>query len=134
LGYEIGNAIMSLHTANGIQFRMEAGVSHYEEGSTGCVGSVVLTSGEKLLADIVILGVGVRPQTDYLKGSEIKLEKDGSVLVNERLQYEKSNIYVAGDIATFKFHNINARIEHWNVAQQHGERNDKVYYCRTYYR
>src|ERR1700744_5710436 len=50
------------------------------------LGEVILTSGEHIQADIVIIGVGARPATDFLRNSEIALDKDGGISVNSFLQ------------------------------------------------
>ena len=66
-----------------------------------------------------MLGVGVRPATDFLKDA-FALEKDGGLVVDEYLRAGE-NIYAAGDVARFPAVTGDAlRIEHWRVAQQHG--------------
>jgi NADH dehydrogenase FAD-containing subunit len=71
------------------------------------------------------LGVGVRPATDYLKGS-VQLEKDGSVATDEHfLVHGHEDVFAIGDIATYPYHGPGGngtpvRIEHWNVAQNAG--------------
>lgn len=64
---------------------MNAGVESAEPSPSDPtrVGSIALKGGEKLEADLVILGVGVAPATEYLKSSGIELEKDGSVRVDD---------------------------------------------------
>lgn len=71
------------------------------------------------------MGVGVKPQTDFLKSSGFEFEKDGSLKVDEYLRVigkENDNIYAIGDIATYKqtIRPGSRRVEHWNVAQNHG--------------
>ena len=61
------------------------------------VGYDVLQSGEKLDADIVILGAGVSPKTDYLKESGIPLDKDGGISVLNTMQVANlENVYAVG--------------------------------------
>jgi pyruvate/2-oxoglutarate dehydrogenase complex dihydrolipoamide dehydrogenase (E3) component len=62
------------------------------------VGSVKLKGGQTLPADVVVLGVGVGPQTDYLKNSpDFTLEKDGSLKVDQHFKVEGfDHIYATG--------------------------------------
>ena len=78
---------------------------------------VILASGEVILADVIVMGVGVRPATDYLHASGWALEQDGSVRVDDHLKViGKQNIYAVGDIATYpQIDGEPRRIEHWNV-------------------
>lgn len=83
-----------------------------------------LKDGTSIPADLVILGVGVRPSTDVLKTSGLELEKDGSVVVDGQMrvkQITKGNVYAAGDIACYPDHITGEllRVEHWNVAANH---------------
>ncbi len=121
LGPEIGRMFQSEHEANGVQFRLRSEVAEIK-GKGNKVASVVLKSGEEIPADLVVIGVGVQPTTDYLAESGLKMnDKDHSVEVNEKLQTSHPDIYAAGDIARWQTDDGNStRIEHWRVAQQHG--------------
>lgn len=61
----------------------------------------VVVNGETLPADFVVMGVGVRPATDFLKGSGIEIEKDGGVRVDEYLRVrsgpDTENVYAIGE-------------------------------------
>ena len=80
---------------------------------------MVLDNGEKIPADLVIAGVGVKPATNFLQG--IKLNLDGSVPVDKYLQ-AAPGLYAAGDVARFPDWRDGTaiRIEHWRLALQHG--------------
>ncbi|KAG8807677.1 hypothetical protein FRC17_004324 [Serendipita sp. 399] len=87
--------------------------------------AVVLKDGTTIEADVIVLGVGVAPATEFLKNesSGIKLEKDGGVLVDEYLRVPGvENVFAIGDIAVFPQTEMKTprRIEHWNVAGNHG--------------
>jgi NADPH-dependent 2,4-dienoyl-CoA reductase/sulfur reductase-like enzyme len=123
LGPQIGDALRKNHEKQGIQFRLSAELSHFEPSSSDSskVGSVVLKSGEKLPADVVLMGAGVKPVTDYAQNIPgIQLDdKDKSIIVDEQLRLKgigKKNVYAIGDIA--KFPDVKTgdqmRIEHWN--------------------
>ena len=61
------------------------------------IGAVVLNSGERLPADVIIIGAGVIPKTDYLSGSGIKLDRDGGITVDGHLQVPNvENIFAVG--------------------------------------
>lgn len=62
--------------------------------------SVVLESGEKLPATIVVAALGVRPETGWLEGSGVELNKAGAILVDEKLRTNVDHIYALGDAAT----------------------------------
>jgi NADPH-dependent 2,4-dienoyl-CoA reductase/sulfur reductase-like enzyme/nitrite reductase/ring-hydroxylating ferredoxin subunit len=116
-GKEIGSLFQQLHEANGVTFKLNTTVSKFEGSQR--VETVVLKNGERIPADAVILGVGVKPATDFVR--EIDLLSDGSVAVNALFQAEE-HVYAAGDIATFPYwySGERVRIEHWRTAEQQG--------------
>jgi NADPH-dependent 2,4-dienoyl-CoA reductase/sulfur reductase-like enzyme len=109
------------HAAHGVQFRLSSEVRRMV-GTAGHVSAVELKSGELLPADFVVVGVGVRPATDFLIDSGLALDpKDQSVRVNALLQSSDPDIYAAGDIARWGgATGTGQRIEHWRTAQQQG--------------
>ncbi len=118
LGESVGKLFRQVHEANGVKFKLEEKVKAVK--GNGKVEAVELESGEVLPADLVIVGIGVKPATDFVEGLLMN-EKDGSVLVNQYLQ-AKPDVYAAGDIARFP-HFITGqptRIEHWQLAMQQG--------------
>ncbi|PWW75622.1 hypothetical protein C7212DRAFT_325504 [Tuber magnatum] len=129
MGAKVGKIFQNQLEKRGVKFLMNSGVESAEPSSAdpGKVGSVLLKGGEKLEADLVILGVGVVPATEYLKQSGIKLEEDASVKVDRYFRVEGiEDAYAVGDIATYPYNgpgsdeNTRVRIEHWNVAQNAG--------------
>ncbi len=117
LGAEIGALFQKVHESNGVQFSLGAKVERIV--GAGQVEAVALEGGEKIEADLVVVGVGVRPATDFLEG--VALGDDGGVIVDERLCAADS-LYAAGDIARFTDARTNqsSRIEHWRTALQQG--------------
>lgn len=85
----------------------------------GKVGGIKLKGGEVVPAEVVILGVGVSPETTYLKESGWQLEKDGSLAVDKNFAVKGvPNAYAVGDIAKYPYVFLDdtpVRIEHWNV-------------------
>ncbi len=120
-GDEVGRLFQHEHEANGVQFRLKAQISQLV-GTGGQVSGVELKNGELLPADIVLVGVGVRPATDFLNSAGLQLDdKDQSVRVSTTLQTSDPDIYAAGDIARYADGSERGtRIEHWRVAEQHG--------------
>lgn len=134
MGAEVGNLFRKTLEKNGAKFYMGASVdSAYPSSKVanavgmGSVGGVKLKDGTTIDADLVILGIGVSPATEYLKdNSAISLEKDGSIAVDEGFAVKGlSDVYAIGDIATYPYNGPGGngkpvRIEHWNVAQNMG--------------
>ncbi len=121
LGPEVGRMFQQEHAAHGVQFRLSSEVRRMI-GTAGHVSAVELKSGELIPADFVVVGVGVRPATDFLRDSGLALDpKDQSVHVNSLLQSSDPDIYAAGDIARWsEAAGTSLRIEHWRTAQQQG--------------
>jgi len=117
LGPEIGRMWQQVLEENGITFRLGSQVARLEGRDR--VEAVVLEHGEKLPADLVLAGVGVKPATDMLQG--VPLNPDGSVTVDQYLK-AAPGLYAAGDIARFPDWRTGEaiRIEHWRLAMQHG--------------
>jgi len=129
LGEKVGNLIKAGVEAKGVKFYLNAGVDKAEPSAANPsnVGAVLLKDGTKLEADIVILGVGVAPATEYLRdNSVVRLEPDGSLKTDESFAVVGlKDVYAIGDIATYPYHGPGGagkfvRIEHWNVAQNAG--------------
>ena len=129
MGVEVGKIFKGLIEKNGVHFRMEAGVDKAAPSKSDSkkVGAVHLKDGSTLEADLVILGVGVAPATEFLKETKgVELMKDGSLKCNEMFEVEGlKDVYAIGDIATYPYHGPGGdgsltRIEHWDVAQNAG--------------
>lgn len=127
MGAEVGSIFQKLLEKNGVKFRMEAGVEKAtpSPSHSANVGAVQLKDGTSLEADLVVLGVGVKPATDFLKG-KVDLLDDGSLRTDESFQVAGlQDVFAIGDIATYPYHGPGGngtptRIEHWNVAQNAG--------------
>ena len=115
LGEKIGRVVQSWHEKEGIRFHLGRKVDHIE--GEGTVSAVVLDNSERLSADFVLLGLGVKPRTDFLKG--VPLEKDGGVKTDDYLRVT-DDLFAAGDIVHYPTADGLQRIEHWKVAGQQG--------------
>jgi apoptosis-inducing factor 3 len=118
LGREIGAGLKQYQESQGIVFHGSTSVKAIRKEPSENLTKVELSTGETLSADVVIMGVGVRPATDYLRASGWELEKDGSVKVDELLRVPgHADVYAIGDIATYPQLPLGTyrRVEHWNV-------------------
>lgn len=80
---------------NGIRLVLEDGVKEFN--NTADFTEVILTSGAKVTADLVILAIGVQPETHFLKNSGLKLGAKGHIIVNEQMETSLPAVYAAGD-------------------------------------
>jgi NADPH-dependent 2,4-dienoyl-CoA reductase/sulfur reductase-like enzyme/nitrite reductase/ring-hydroxylating ferredoxin subunit len=116
-GPDIGEMVRKFHEENGVTFRLGTTVEKFEGKET--VEAVVLKNGARIETDIVLVGIGVRPNTDFLQG--LNKEADGSVKTDAYFRVA-DDIYAAGDIARFPDWRSGEyiRIEHWRTAEQQG--------------
>ncbi len=117
LGEDIGRMWQAIHEEKGVAFRLGRQVARFT--GPGDVQAVVLDDGEELAADLVIVGIGVRPATDFLTG--VALNPDGSLTV-DRFLCAAPGLYAAGDVARYPdwLSGEPARLEHWQVAELQG--------------
>ena len=115
LGPQLGDFIRSLHEQKGVIFHLGQTITTI--GKT----DATLSGGGTLPADMVVIGVGVRPVTGLAEQAGLKLDK--GVLVDEYLETSVPGIYAAGDIARWPDHRSgqSLRVEHWAVAQRQGQ-------------
>ena len=111
-GDAVGKAIRALHEANGVVFHTDGNATHIE--GTASVEAVRLDNGQRLPADLVLVGIGVSPATAF---TGLPLEKDQSLKVDGGMRVT-DGLWAAGDIATFPLNGQPQRIEHWRLAQQ----------------
>ena len=117
LGAEVGAVFRREHESHGVRFKLGSIVYRFEGNHD--VEAVMLDNGELIETDMVVVGVGVRPVTQFLEG--VELDETGAVVVDSRLRAAEG-LYAAGDIASFvdTRRGKRERIEHWRTAQQQG--------------
>jgi NADPH-dependent 2,4-dienoyl-CoA reductase/sulfur reductase-like enzyme/nitrite reductase/ring-hydroxylating ferredoxin subunit len=114
LGRELGNLIRETHEANGVKFHLGRQPVAITDRH------VQLDDGTKLECDLVVVGIGVRPNTAIPEQAGIAT--DNGVLVNEFLQTNVAGIFAAGDIARWPDPRAGrVRVEHWVVAERQGQ-------------
>ena len=93
------------------------------EGSAG-VGRALLDSGEMLDVDMVVMGVGIRLNTELAQEAGLKMGERGAIVVDEFLRTSDPDVYAAGDIAAWPDPTFGRRlrVEHWDVAFRQGMR------------
>jgi 3-phenylpropionate/trans-cinnamate dioxygenase ferredoxin reductase subunit len=115
LGAEMGGMVRALHEARGVVFHLGRTPARIE------TKSVLLDDRTSLAADIVVVGIGVRPRTGLAERAG--LATDRGVLVNEYLETSARDIYAAGDLARWPDARtgVAIRVEHWVVAESQGQ-------------
>lgn len=114
LGPTIGKVLAAMHVENGVDLRLGVQVAAIEGASK--VERVVLADGTVIPCDLLCVGIGVRPATDWLEGSGLAL--DNGVLCDATCATNVPGIVAAGDVASW--HNPlfdeRMRVEHWTNA------------------
>ncbi len=116
-GEEIGTLFKTLHEDRKVTFKLGATVDAFNGDKQ--VRKAVLSNGEEIPADMVIIGIGITPNTDFLEN--FTHSDDGGIPADHYLCAD-DNIYAAGDIVQFPYWKTGkpVRIEHWRTAQQLG--------------
>lgn len=115
LGPELGDHMRRVHEKNGVSFHLKDSVAAIDERE------VALKSGANVAADLVLVGIGVRPRIDLAEAAGI--ETDRGIAVNEYLETSAPGIFAAGDVARWPdpLTGERIRVEHWIVAERQGQ-------------
>ncbi len=100
LDYEMAAAVHQHLKVKNVEFYLQDGVASFT--ANGGHTTVALKSGRQLDADLVILSIGVKPDTDLARGAGLSVGKTGGIVVDKYLQTSDPDIYAVGDAIEFK--------------------------------
>lgn len=119
LGEQMGEVCAEVHRQHGVDLRTNVGVDRLEADAAGRVNKVVLSDGAEIDADVVVVGIGVIPNTEWLEGSGLTIDNG---VVCDATMLAAPGVTVAGDIARWPNHRFDEvmRVEHWDNAIEQG--------------
>src|SRR5262249_37278665 len=115
LGLELGGFIKSVHEEHGVRFHPQNKVAAVEPDAV-----ILSGSDERVIADMVVLGVGVKPSFELAHAAGLNVDR--GIVVDDRLRTSVAGVFAAGDVARYPYAPTgeHVRIEHWVVAQRMG--------------
>jgi apoptosis-inducing factor 3 len=113
LGEALGTFVRGVHVEHGVTFVQGAAAAIDKTG-------VLLAGGQKLEADLVVMGVGVRPRVDLAVAAGLRV--DDGIVVDDRLRASAPGVFAVGDVARFPFGPVGQliRVEHFVHAERMG--------------
>lgn len=112
LGTEVGAFVRRVHEGKGVLFELG------RKPASITADSVILDDGRALPAQLVVMGVGVKPRLELASAAGLTIER--GVVVDAQLR-ACAGVWAAGDIARYPWGGQMVRIEHWQVAVRHGQ-------------
>ncbi len=116
LGREVGEAVGRLHEENEVTLLTDTTVTGVQKDDVGRVSGLELSTGAILPAEVVVIGVGARPATDWLAGSGLTVN-DG--LTCDQYCRAAPGVLAVGDVARWDHPVVGSlRLEHWTNARE----------------
>ncbi|MDA3038764.1 MAG: FAD/NAD(P)-binding oxidoreductase [Actinomycetota bacterium] len=114
-----GLAIAELHRRHGVDVRLGVGVNEVQAGADGRVERVLLADGSAVEADVVVVGIGVVPNTGWLEGSGVSIDNG---VVCDSTCLAAPNVVACGDVARWNNPRYGrlTRVEQWDNAVDQG--------------
>jgi len=109
---EVGAFVRRVHEEKGVAFQLG------RKPQSIAADHVLLDDGTKLPANLVVMGVGVKPRLELAEAAGLTIDR--GVVVDSELR-AAPNVWAAGDIARYTYDDEPVRIEHWQVATRHGQ-------------
>jgi NADPH-dependent 2,4-dienoyl-CoA reductase/sulfur reductase-like enzyme len=113
VGDEVGRFVRSVHEANGVAFKLGLKPARIT------ASEVVLSDGSALPAELVVVGVGVRPRTELAARAGLRVEN--GIVVDALFGTSLPDVYAIGDVARVPYDGELVRVEHFAVAIRHGQ-------------
>ncbi|VVC24249.1 FAD/NAD-linked reductase, dimerisation domain,Reductase, C-terminal,Pyridine nucleotide- [Cinara cedri] len=122
LGKEMGERVQELFESKGVVFHMKASVKNYISYNNR-LSEVELSDGQKLKTDVCLMATGSKTNIEFLAGSSIVINSNGTIEVDENLETNVKGIFAGGDVANAPIYHYNtkASLGHWQLATYHGK-------------
>jgi 3-phenylpropionate/trans-cinnamate dioxygenase ferredoxin reductase subunit len=119
LGSEVAPIFADLHRGHGVDLRCQVSVAELA-GRNGAVTGLILRDGSRIDADLVLVGVGITPNTQL--AARAGLDVDNGIIVDQHLRTSEPDIFAAGDVANAYNPRLDRhlRVEHWENARRQG--------------
>lgn len=106
---------------HGVDVHLQEGIEGFEGDDAGNVVAVKTDRGERYEVDLGVIAIGVMPNTDWLKGSSIELDRQGGIVVDEGLETSVPGVFAAGDCASVRWFEGSRRPEQlWYTGREQG--------------
>ena len=98
---EFSNKIQDQLSTHNITLKLGTGAKEFISNAENKVTEILLSDGSKVATDLVVMSLGVKPRLELFKNADFETKRDG-VVVNEKMETSKSDVYACGDCVHFK--------------------------------